>query len=83
MKYRIFYIYLSNLGIGVTMTSRDQVRKGSTEILIFSLHVDHPIVGYQISQQLKQGGGGYFGMKEGLLYPAFFRLLFSRKGGYP
>jgi DNA-binding PadR family transcriptional regulator len=50
------------------------MRKGSTEILILSLLVDHPMYGYEISQQLKQRSGGYFEMKEGLLYPALHRM---------
>jgi len=56
------------------MPSRDQIRKGSTEILILSLLIDHPMYGYEISQQLKQRSGGYFEMKEGLLYPALHRM---------
>jgi len=56
------------------MTPRDQMRKGSTEILILSLLLEHPMYGYQISQQLAQRSGGYFEMKEGLLYPALHRM---------
>ncbi len=57
------------------MTPRDQMRKGSTEILILSLLVEGPMYGYEISQQLKKRSGGYFEMKEGLLYPALHRML--------
>jgi PadR family transcriptional regulator PadR len=56
------------------MTPRDQMRKGSTEILILSLLLEGPKYGYEISQQLKQRSGGYFAMKEGLLYPALHRM---------
>lgn len=56
------------------MTPRDQMRKGSTEILILSLLVERPMYGYEISQELKQRSGGYFEMKEGLLYPALHRM---------
>jgi PadR family transcriptional regulator PadR len=56
------------------MPTRDQMRKGSTEILILSLLARHPMYGYEISQQLKQQSGGYFEMKEGLLYPALHRM---------
>jgi len=53
---------------------RDQMRKGSTEILILSLLAERPMYGYEISQLLEQRSGGYFEMKEGLLYPALHRM---------
>jgi PadR family transcriptional regulator PadR len=56
------------------MTPRDQMRKGSTEFLILSLLMERPMYGYEISQQLTQRSGGYFEMKEGLLYPALHRM---------
>ena len=56
------------------MSPRDQMRKGSTEILILSLLAKHPMYGYEISQQLERRSDGYFEMKEGLLYPALHRM---------
>lgn len=56
------------------MTQRDQMRKGSTEILILSLLAEQPMYGYEISQQLKLRSSGYFEMKDGLLYPALHRM---------
>jgi DNA-binding PadR family transcriptional regulator len=50
------------------------MRKGSTEFLILSLLTERPMYGYEISQQLKLRSGGYFEMKEGLLYPALHRM---------
>ena len=58
----------------VNMTPRDQMRKGSTEILILSLLKERPMYGYEIIQQLEQRSGGYFEMKEGLLYPSLHRM---------
>jgi PadR family transcriptional regulator PadR len=58
----------------VNMSPHDQMRKGSTEILILSLLVERPMYGYEISQQLEQRSGGYFEMKEGLLYPTLHRM---------
>lgn len=55
-------------------TTRDQMRKGSTEILVLSLLQERPMYGYEISQLLEQRSGGYFEMKEGLLYPALHRM---------
>jgi DNA-binding PadR family transcriptional regulator len=56
------------------MNPRDQMRKGSTEILILNLLAERPMYGYEISQLLEQRSGGYFVMKEGLLYPALHRM---------
>jgi PadR family transcriptional regulator, regulatory protein PadR len=50
------------------------MRKGSTEILVLSLLQERPMYGYEISQLLEQRSGGYFEMKEGLLYPALHRM---------
>lgn len=56
------------------MAPRDQIRKGSTDFVILSLLARRPMYGYEISQQLEKNGGGYFEMKEGLLYPALHRM---------
>jgi PadR family transcriptional regulator PadR len=56
------------------MSLQDQIRKGSTEILILSLLAKEPMYGYQISQELRQRSEGYFEMKEGLLYPTLHRM---------
>jgi len=56
------------------MPPRDQMRKGSTEFLILSLLVKRPMYGYEISQELELRSGGYFEMKEGLLYPTLHRM---------
>jgi PadR family transcriptional regulator, regulatory protein PadR len=56
------------------MTLRDQIRKGSSEILILSLLAERPMYGYEMAQQLEERSGGYFEMKEGLLYPTLHRM---------
>jgi PadR family transcriptional regulator, regulatory protein PadR len=60
------------------MTSRDQIRKGSTEILVMSLLVERSMYGYEISQELAERSGGYFDLKEGLLYPTLHKM--QKKG---
>lgn len=60
------------------MSLRDQIRKGSTEILILSLLSREPMYGYQISQELRRRSGGYFDLKEGLLYPTLHRMQQQR-----
>jgi PadR family transcriptional regulator PadR len=56
------------------MSLRDQIRKGSTEILILSLLAVEPMYGYRISHELNKRSDGYFDMKEGLLYPTLHRM---------
>jgi PadR family transcriptional regulator PadR len=56
------------------MSLRDQIRKGSTEILILTLLAGEPMYGYQISQELARRSDGYFDVKEGLLYPTLHRM---------
>ena len=56
------------------MSIRNQIRKGSSEILILRLLQDEPMYGYQIVQELKKRSSGYFDMKEGLLYPTLHRM---------
>ena len=56
------------------MSIRDQIRKGSTTLLILVLLSEETMYGYQISQELANRSDGYFEMKEGLLYPLLHRL---------
>ncbi len=56
------------------MSIRDQIRKGSTTLLILTVLADEPMYGYQISQELARRSDNYFEMKEGLLYPLLHRL---------
>jgi DNA-binding PadR family transcriptional regulator len=56
------------------MALYDQIRKGSTNTLILSLLSEQSMYGYQITQELKRRSGGYFEMKEGLLYPALHKM---------
>ena len=56
------------------MTLRDQIRKGSTEVLILTLLAERPMYGYEMAQQLEARSNGYFEMKEGLLYPTLHRM---------
>jgi len=56
------------------MFARDQMRKGTTEVLILRMLAERPMYGYLIAQELKRRSEGYFEMKEGLLYPALHRM---------
>jgi DNA-binding PadR family transcriptional regulator len=68
----------------------DQMRKGTTTVLILKLLVDEeqPLHGYAIIQRLEARSQGYFDFKEGLIYPTLHRmerdgLLESRWLGEP
>lgn len=56
------------------MPLRDQMRKGTTEMLILRLLTERPMYGYEVSQELRKRSEGYFDLKEGLLYPALHEL---------
>lgn len=60
------------------MPLKDQIRKGSTEILILSLLAREPMYGYQIGHEMRQRSGGYFDLKDGLLYPTLHRMQQER-----
>lgn len=56
------------------MPLQDQIRKGSSEIIVLSLLAGEPMYGYQMTRELKRRSSGYFHMKEGLLYPTLHRM---------
>lgn len=56
------------------MNDIQQLRKGSTDLLILSILQAEPKYGYQIMQEIKQDSNGYFDMTAALLYPALKRL---------
>ena len=56
------------------MQLQQQIRKGSTPVLILSLLAEQPMYGYHIAQELERRSEGYFEMKEGLLYPALHQM---------
>jgi PadR family transcriptional regulator, regulatory protein PadR len=56
------------------MTNLQQLRKGSTPLLILSILADEKMYGYQIMRELEQRSEGYFTMTASLLYPALHQL---------
>jgi transcriptional regulator len=56
------------------MSQLQQLRKGSTSLLILSALNEEPMYGYQIMRELEQRSDGYFNMTAALLYPALHRL---------
>jgi len=56
------------------MSKIQQVRKGSTPLLILSVLATEKMYGYQIMRELEQRSSGYFTMTAALLYPALHQL---------
>jgi len=56
------------------MTQLQQLRKGSTPLLILSILSTDKMYGYQIMRELERRSEGYFTMTAALLYPALHQL---------
>ncbi|HEX9012666.1 MAG TPA: helix-turn-helix transcriptional regulator [Anaerolineaceae bacterium] len=56
------------------MGDLQQLRKGSTPMLILSVLASGRMYGYQIMRELEQRSEGYFTMTAALLYPALHQL---------
>jgi PadR family transcriptional regulator PadR len=56
------------------MNQFDQLRKGSTNLLLLDILLDGTKYGYQIMRELDQRSEGYFKMTAALLYPALHQL---------
>ncbi len=56
------------------MSHVQQLRKGSTPLLILSVLADGTMYGYQIMRELERRSEGYFSMTAALLYPALHDL---------
>jgi PadR family transcriptional regulator PadR len=62
------------------MTIQEQMRKGTTTVILLNLLADvgRPMYGYEIIQELEARSQGYFQFKEGLIYPRLHEL--ERRG---
>jgi DNA-binding PadR family transcriptional regulator len=58
------------------MAIREQMRKGTTTVIILNLlaELERPMYGYEIIQELEARSQGYFRFKEGLIYPRLHEL---------
>jgi PadR family transcriptional regulator, regulatory protein PadR len=56
------------------MTDIQQVRKGSTPLLILSILSQRPLHGYAIMRELETQSQGYFSMNAALLYPTLHQM---------
>ena len=53
----------------------ENLKKGTSEMLILFLLEREDMYGYQLAQELKEQSEGYFIMPEGSLYPTLYRLI--------
>lgn len=62
------------------MTIQEQMRKGTTTVIILSLlaELERPMYGYEIIRELETRSQGYFQFKEGLIYPRLHEM--ERRG---
>lgn len=56
------------------MTKLQQLRKGSTSLLVLSALAADKMYGYQIMRELERRSEGYFTMTAALLYPTLHQL---------
>jgi len=56
------------------MSKLQQLRKGSTPLLLLSILATDKMYGYQIMRELEKRSEGYFTMTAALLYPALHQL---------
>jgi PadR family transcriptional regulator PadR len=58
------------------MTIQEQMRKGTTTVILLSLlsELDRPMYGYEIIKELEARSEGYFQFKEGLIYPRLHEM---------
>lgn len=56
------------------MSQMDQLRKGSTKLLILNIIAGEAKYGYQIMRELEEQSEGYFTMTAALLYPTLHQL---------
>lgn len=53
----------------------ENLKKGTSEMLILFLLKKEDMYGYQLAQELREHSDGYFVMPEGSLYPTLYRLI--------
>ena len=58
------------------MTYQDQMRKGTTAVILLNLlaDLDRPVHGYEVVKELERRSEGGFEFKEGLVYPRLHEL---------
>lgn len=57
------------------MTIRDNLKKGSAEMVILHMLTKEEMYGYQIAHELAELSDGDFTLQEGSMYPTLYRLI--------
>ena len=68
-------MYANNCKGGLAMGISENLKKGTSEMLILFLLEREDMYGYQLAQELRERSEGYFVMPEGSLYPTLYRLI--------
>lgn len=72
----MIYLYRNTKMLGVnSLTVRDNLKKGTAEMVILHLLKNEEMYGYQIAQELSKVSGGDFTLQEGSMYPTLYRLI--------
>ncbi|GJM41437.1 MAG: putative DNA-binding protein YwzG [Ardenticatenaceae bacterium] len=56
------------------MNLMQQLKKGSTPLMVLSVLQEQPMYGYQIMRELEERSQGYFSMTAASLYPTLHKL---------
>ncbi len=56
------------------MSLKQQLKKGSTSLLVLSILQQEPMYGYQIMRELEERSQGYFNLTAASLYPVLHKL---------
>lgn len=57
------------------MTIQENLKKGTSEMMILFLLQKEDMYGYQLTQELVKHSKGYYQLPEGSLYPTLYRLI--------
>lgn len=57
------------------MAIRENLKRGTVELLLLTLLSEKDMYGYQLSQELDKRSKGLFQLQEGSMYPTLYRMI--------
>ena len=57
------------------MKVRENLKKGTVEMVLLHLLSEHSMYGYEILQEMKKRSGEQFVLKDGSMYPILYRMI--------
>lgn len=57
------------------MGIRENLKRGTVELLLLTLLAEEDMYGYQLSQELDKRSQGLFELQEGSMYPTLYRMI--------